>query len=635
MSRANLKNRIYHAAKDDMSIALYSLLSSKEAENLVNEKLTTDDHQKVTPLMVAALNGSKNVIRMLLENFNLDLEVEGTVKFEGYVIEGASPLWCASCAGHLEAVKILVSAGADVNHPTKTKSTPLRAACFDGRLDIVKYLVMHKADFNIANKYNNTCLMIAAYKGHVDVVKFLLEQGSDPNEKALCGATALHFAAECGFVEVVKELLKYGATFSANDACMTPLKAAAERTREGVVKYLINQPFISLEERVEALELLGASIANDKESYNIQKAYMYMHMSMRLRYSDPLKPIKKKLITPIPAYDNWVECQTINELEAIGSNTNALHMEALTIRERILGVNSPELPHPVIFRGAVFADDARFDRCLDLWMHALYLKQKNYISVPKDLLRFAQVFSQMLHVGVRVNHNIVVRILSSAITELERNKEKMIHPGPKDDPDSVLEDIDSNLTTTLYLLNILTKLMKQCSEEEIFNIKRMVFTLNQLNMINKDGQTLLHLACNSETPVDDFHTINICQFPCAETTNLLINCGADVNTMDLHRNTPLHIIVNYPRPISDFHTLNSIITYLTLAGAHMDCVNELGETPLESAATGSVAEIILQGQIKLSLKCLAANAVKRHKLKYKGVVPKLLESFVDLHGPVN
>lgn len=71
-------------------------------------------------------------------------------------------------------------------------------------------------------------------------------------------------------------------------------------------------------------------------------------------------------------------------------------------------------------------------------MHALYLKQKNYVSVPKDLLRFAQVFSQMLHVGLNVNHNIVVKILSSAITELERNKEKTINPGPKDDPDSVL-----------------------------------------------------------------------------------------------------------------------------------------------------------------------------------------------------
>lgn len=114
-------------------------------------------------------------------------------------------------------------------------------------------------------------------------VKFLLEQGADPNEKALCGATALHFAAECGFVKVVKELLRYGATFSSNDACMTPLKAAAERTKETVVKYLINQTCISVEERIEAMELLGASIANDKENYNIQKAYQYMHMSMRLR----------------------------------------------------------------------------------------------------------------------------------------------------------------------------------------------------------------------------------------------------------------------------------------------------------------------------------------------------------------
>lgn len=72
--------------------------------------------------------------------------------------------------GHLNVVKILVKAGADVNHQTRTNSTPLRAACFDGRLDIVKYLTHHAADIHIANKYNNTCLMIAAYKGHLDVV---------------------------------------------------------------------------------------------------------------------------------------------------------------------------------------------------------------------------------------------------------------------------------------------------------------------------------------------------------------------------------------------------------------------------------------------------------------------------------
>lgn len=57
-----------------------------------------------------------------------------------------------------------------------------------------------------------------------------------------------------------------------------------------------------------------------------------------------------------------MECQTLQELESIKRNQNALHMESLMIRERILGRLNPEVPHPVIFRGAVFADSARFDR---------------------------------------------------------------------------------------------------------------------------------------------------------------------------------------------------------------------------------------------------------------------------------
>lgn len=113
-------------------------------------------------------------------------------------------------------------------------------------------------------------------------------------------------------------------------------------------------------------------------------------------------------------------------------------MEALTIRERILGTHNPEVPHPVIFRGAVFADNARFDRCIELWLHALYLRQLNNVSVVKDLLRFAQVFSQMLHVGVELPYNQVVVVLQAGVLELERNKGKLTNPGPKDDPETVL-----------------------------------------------------------------------------------------------------------------------------------------------------------------------------------------------------
>lgn len=109
----------------------------------------------------------------------------------------------------------------------------------------------------------------------------MLENGANPNERALCGATALHFAAECGYVDVVKELLRYNATFCVNDVGMTPIRAAAERTRSDVVEFLLDK--VSQEEKIEALELLGASYANDKENYDIVKAYHYMHMSMELR----------------------------------------------------------------------------------------------------------------------------------------------------------------------------------------------------------------------------------------------------------------------------------------------------------------------------------------------------------------
>lgn len=33
---------------------------------------------------------------MLLDKFTLDIEQEGRVKFDGYIIEGASALWCAA-----------------------------------------------------------------------------------------------------------------------------------------------------------------------------------------------------------------------------------------------------------------------------------------------------------------------------------------------------------------------------------------------------------------------------------------------------------------------------------------------------------------------------------------------------------
>ena len=451
--------KIYESARDGMDVTLYELLhnlSLAEANHYINETLT-DGQIKCTPLIIAAKNGHQNIVNMLLMKFSPDLEIEGSAQFDGYLIEGATALWCAAGGGHLNVVRTLVERKANVNHATKTNSTPLRAACFDGRLDIVKYLVEHNADIHLSNKYNNTCLMIASYKGHLEVVEYLLTLGSDPNIKALCGATALHFAAENGHLSIIKALLAQNAIISKNTIGMTPLMAAASTSRAHIVEYFISTDLCSEIEKIEALELLGSSYANDKDTYDLEKAFYYMEWAMRSRHRNSDKPLVKKLLPPIPAYDHRVECQTLEQLYAIQSNSSALHMEALIIRERILGQHNPEVPHPIIFRGAVYADSARFDRCLELWLHAMRLRIMNSVSIKKDLLRFAQVFSQIINIGHQLLFAALTEVMETAIKELKRNKQSLDQCLEKASKEAIQEEMDDNLHTVLYLIVIVTK----------------------------------------------------------------------------------------------------------------------------------------------------------------------------------
>ncbi|KAK9516110.1 hypothetical protein VZT92_024066 [Zoarces viviparus] len=625
----SLAGYVYKAASEGRVLTLAALLHNHpEAEvRYLLSHVTHVAGQRSTPLIIAARNGHDKVVRLLVDHYKVDTEQTGTVRFDGYVIDGATALWCAAGAGHFEVVRLLLSHRANVNHTTITNSTPLRAACFDGRLDIVHYLVEHNADIRITNKYNNTCLMIAAYKGHADVVQFLLEQGADPNAKAHCGATALHFAAEAGHLEIVKELVRCRAGMVVNGHGMTPLKVAAESCKADVVELLLAHADCDPRSRIEALELLGASFANDRENYDIQRTYHYLHMAMTERHRDPEHVVAKELLPAIEAYGGRSECRTPQELEAIRVDRDALHMEGLMIRERVLGSDNIDVSHPIIYRGAVYADNMEFEQCIKLWLHALRLRQKGNRNTHKDLLRFAQVFSQMVHLKEPVLASAVEQVLSCSVLEIQRSMAR-VDTAVESELPQALDNYESNVFTFLYLTCISTK--TTCGNEGRARINKHIYDLIQLDPRSREGSSLLHLAISSSTPVDDFHTNDVCSFPSAQVTKLLLDCGAQVNAVDHEGNTPLHVIVQYNRPISDFLTLHAIIINLVEAGAHTDMTNKQKKTPLDKSTTG-VSEILLKTQMKMSLKCLAARAVRRHQITYRNQIPKTLEEFVEFH----
>ncbi|XP_012674256.1 protein fem-1 homolog B [Clupea harengus] len=625
----SLAGYVYKAASEGRVLTLAALLlnhSETETRYLLNY-VTHLAGQRSTPLIIAARNGHEKVVRFLLDHYRVDTEQTGTVRFDGYVIDGATALWCASGAGHFEVVRLLVAHSANVNHTTVTNSTPLRAACFDGRLDIVRYLVEHQADIGIANKYDNTCLMIAAYKGHSDVVDYLLERGANPNAKAHCGATALHFAAEAGHLDIVKALVQQHASMVLNGHNMTPLKVAAESCKADVVELLLEHTDCDAQSRIEALELLGASFANDREYYDILKTYHYLYLAMLERTRDPDSLIGKPPQSLVPAYGGRRECQSLPELEAIRQDHDALHMEGLKVRERILGSENIDVSHPIIYRGAVYADNMEFDRCIKLWLHALHLRQRSNRNTHKDLLRFAQVFSQMVHLKEQVRPGDVEQVLSCSVLEIQRSMSRMENT-PEVELHAATDNYESNIFTFLYLLCISTQ--TQCNALERAPINKHVYQLLQLDPRSREGSSLLHLAISSSTPVDDFHTNDVCSFPNAQVTKLLLDCGAQVNAVDNEGNSPLHIIVQYNRPISDFLTLHAIIISLVEAGAHTDMTNKQKKTPLDKSTTG-VSEILLKTQMKMSLKCLAARAVRQHHITYRNQIPRTLEEFVEFH----
>jgi len=85
--------------------------------------------------------------------------------------------------------------------------TRLMLAAFDGNLEAVRLLLLQGADVNARDKDGDTALMFAAFRGHAAIVSLLLAHGANVYARAKNGWTAKK-AARSGFHPHVVEMLR-------------------------------------------------------------------------------------------------------------------------------------------------------------------------------------------------------------------------------------------------------------------------------------------------------------------------------------------------------------------------------------------------------------------------------------------
>ena len=583
-----------------------------------------------TPLMVTCYNGHMNVATYLVEHgANLHLQEKN----------GNTCLHDAAEGGHVEIVSKLLAVGAKenqdyVNARKNSGTTPLMTTCSNGHMNVVTYLVEHGANVHLQDKDGDTCLHFAAerghveiaskllglgakgkhdyvngsnnfgrtplmktcYNGHMNIATYLIEHGANIHLQDNDGCTCLHYAAEKGHVEIASKLLDLGAKEKQSYKRLTPLLVASNHCKTEMVEYFIKRPECTKEQRIDALELLGATIVNNgSDVYEFKKAFSYMKRGMEERYEDPSHPLLKKKMEPVEAYQNRKESQTLEELALLeGDDHHAIHMEGLIIRERILGTDNTELRNLIIYRGAFFADFEQYELCIGLWKRAMEIAMNcdAYGEMTEDLQSLASLFAEMAQKGRLLRPKCIEDVFEKLVVASERLTES-----GKLQEEHKNEEQEKMLYYALYLLMIYTK-VQESDENETSEITDVVQRFLRLNPRTRDGNTLLHLAAWHPTPINlTFNYVAVremwnSKIPCVETTKLILHAGCDVNAVNTEGNTPLHSAVTFKPGPGQVEILKEMLELLLHVGADTKLANTNGQTAMDYCETDEARRIL-------------------------------------------
>ena len=570
---------------------------------------------KLTPLMLACESHIQN-----MDAINFLLNKGADVNLQDH--QGYTALHYAVESENFDAVSCLVYNRAVVNLQYRNGQSALHFTSSD----ICQCLIQNQADIDVRDSRYCTPLIQASCNNDVKKVAMLIENGAKVDLQDVDGNTALHHAVlnsydsldfECT-PDICLALLTANASIHlCNSQGLTPLLLASTNCIESVVEILLKQPEVTKEQRANALELLGAStcLMDGFFSY-IEEGFSYIKHGMKERFADASHPLLKQQVEPAEAYQNRRECQTLEELTEIEGDEDAIIMESLVIRERIIGANNEELLKPIERVAKHFySKDPGSCKTIPLYRYAIKIAQGCIEECFYSAVICLHSLTQLLFDCKQYSDKELLLELLELTVFLCEN----------------FPDFDDHYTKSLYkvfdstemLIHVIAKAFQNGEEDETYS--HILVLLKKLLHQSPRYGTLLHV---NRIITQDFNT-DI--FPSADSVKWLLKAGFNVHAIDEDGNTPLHTAASLEPGDDLIHLLTEIMKALVDGGAHHDFVNHYGKTPMDMAKTDEARMILSEEKSKLELKCISARAVKKFGIPYLGEVPKILEKYISMH----
>ena len=256
---------------------------------LSNADLNARDAGGRTPAIVAAQAGSEGVLRILHEQFGVDLNTADNfgraaghyAAFQGELevfrtllrsgvdtssadAQGRTPAHCAAFHGYDSILDELRPFG-NLGAKDAEGRTPAHGAAIKGHVKTLRHLLNWRVDLNVLDSKGTSVAHLAAMHGHVGVLKLLREEGAREMlaVEDTSGRTPAHFGAETGQSLVLEELQDVADLEAEDRAGRRPIHLSAQNGHHPCLTCLIQ--FADKRSRLDGVELAVKLAAKDHE----------------------------------------------------------------------------------------------------------------------------------------------------------------------------------------------------------------------------------------------------------------------------------------------------------------------------------------------------------------------------------